>query len=82
VGCGSELRYLTPLTVRQRGNPQERSHDTALLSLLEEVQPQHRKQDPVTRRGTATDVTLCLLDKEMTKKFAVTWAAQTRAVTE
>lgn len=27
-------------------------------------------------------MTLCLVDKEMTKKFAVTWVAQARAVTE
>lgn len=36
----------------------------------------------MTWKGTVTGVTLCLVDREMTKKFALRWAAHVRAVTE
>lgn len=36
----------------------------------------------MTWTGTVTSVTLCVVDREMTKKFALCWAAHVTAVTE
>lgn len=36
----------------------------------------------MTWKGTVTGVTLCLVDREMTKTFALSWTAHVMAVTE